>query len=79
MTLDCSAIAAYVCNYELDQVTFRNNLAALNGGAIEYTFYQPVATEVVYEGNRALYGQNVASYPTSMAWDGPSEVTDDAS
>lgn len=72
--LDCSTIARYTCKYSLENLKFKNNIAALNGGAMEYTFYKPHEAGNVYEDNMAQYGQNTASYPTRMVWDDPEVV-----
>ena len=62
--LDCESTAVYRCSYTISNSIFKNNTAAINGGAIKYTYYKPNSTiNNSFSLNTAKYGNDMASYP----------------
>jgi hypothetical protein len=45
---------------------FQNNAASSEGGAIYYNYNRPSMSSNIFINNSALYGENVASYPTKI-------------
>lgn len=50
--------------------SFINNTATKYGGAIYYNLYRPLLTDNTYLNNSAPYGNNIASYPVKIIYDG---------
>jgi hypothetical protein len=46
---------------------FTNNIADEKGGAVFYNLNRPQMTNNQFQGNTALYGPNVGSYPVKIA------------
>ena len=65
--LDCDDSAVYACSYIIKNSQFINNSALVDGGAIKYTYYRPdISVNNTFDGNTAMYGQTMASYPVQM-------------
>jgi hypothetical protein len=50
---------------KLSNSTFDHNIAD-QGGAIFYDSYRPKLTEIIFDNNTAIYGNNIASYAVSI-------------
>lgn len=62
--LDCEDTVAMPCIYNIENTIMKDNTAMINGGAIKYSFYKPItSSNVTFTGNKAQYGNNMASYP----------------
>ena len=55
-----------VCDFQLTNSSFTNNVAGKRGGAIYYSSYPPILTNVTFSNNSAPYGQNLASYAKTL-------------
>ena len=55
------------CEYDVYNNTFINNTATIDGGAVKWTDIQPSNfTKNTYQNNSALYGNETASFPTTL-------------
>ena len=54
----------------LQNVTFQNNIASQNGGAIYYDQYRPEMTNVTFINNTAPSGPDISSYPVKVVLTG---------
>ena len=62
--LDCQSTMSIPCAYTISNSVFKNNSAAVDGGAIKYTFYSPdTSLNNSFVNNTASYGPAIASYP----------------
>ena len=58
------------CYSKLENSNFTNNLAEMSGGAISYNFKRPLLINNMFVKNEAIYGQNIASFPTRIIREG---------
>jgi hypothetical protein len=70
LNLYCPDDAAYLmCNYTITNSSFINNSAGVKGGAIKYNYNKPAFQgNNTFTNNKALYGNNLASYPVMLAF-----------
>lgn len=54
------------CSLDLSSSLFANNTGIDSGGAIQYDVYRPSIQNCKFEGNSAVYGPNIASYPIKI-------------
>jgi hypothetical protein len=66
MILDCPTGGNYNCTYLITNNTFANNTARVNGGVIKYTFFPPSLINNTFIGNKAIYGNESASFPIKL-------------
>eukprot|EP00347_Sterkiella_histriomuscorum_P008851 403343497 len=68
LLLDCDINYQRICNYQIQNSLFQNNTAAMNGGAIQYTYYPPIidGKNNTFTNNSAQYGFNVAAFPVKL-------------
>lgn len=45
---------------------FIGNTASLEGGVVKFNLFQPRLNEVVFSGNKAGFGDNIASFPLQL-------------
>eukprot|EP00347_Sterkiella_histriomuscorum_P014519 403360570 len=64
--LDCEDSVINPCVYNISNTLFKNNSAYSNGGALKYTFYKPLLSNVTFTDNKAKYGGDQSSYPVQM-------------
>ena len=55
-----------VCSLSLENSTFINNKASVEGGAIHYNLKRPDILDTVFTNNSAQYGNDLASYPIKV-------------
>lgn len=55
------------CNVSIVNSAFDGNSAVRNGGAIVWTRFKPMLSDVVFSENTAEYGNNTASFPMKLA------------
>lgn len=58
-----------------ENVTFSNNNAREEGGAIYYDLYRPVMKNITFINNKAPYGNNIASYPLKVLVNNSGEMS----
>ncbi|CAI2368933.1 unnamed protein product [Moneuplotes crassus] len=58
------------CKLQIINSSFCNNLAVSKGGAIYYDYSPPLLSGVVFSNNSAPYGDNLASYPYCIGFEG---------
>ncbi|CAI2372838.1 unnamed protein product [Moneuplotes crassus] len=58
------------CKLQMMNSTFSNNSAVSKGGAIYYDYNPPLLSGVVFNNNSAPYGDNLASYPYCIGFEG---------
>ena len=54
------------CNLTLNTLTFTDNNAVSQGGALHYDYVRPSFYGIQYINNTAQYGENIASYPVKI-------------
>ncbi|CAG9321986.1 unnamed protein product [Blepharisma stoltei] len=54
------------CNFNVFSNVFVGNSADYEGGAIDWFDVMPKFVNNLFENNKAIYGENIASYPVSM-------------
>ncbi|CAI2375821.1 unnamed protein product [Moneuplotes crassus] len=54
------------CSTSLTDIIFDSNEATQKGGAIYYDVYRPIMTNITFNQNKAVYGENIASYPIKV-------------
>ena len=52
--------------FKIYNSSFNSNKASLQGGAIKWDHYRPQLKDVTFTNNSALYGNDLASYPTAI-------------
>ena len=57
------------CIYLVSEAQFFNNSAEMKGGAIAWNHAKPVLSLLIFSGNSAKYGNNVASFPIHLNFD----------
>ena len=58
-----------VCRNSITNSVFTGNNATINGGAISYTSYRPTFSNNYFENNSAVYGNDIASFPSKILQD----------
>lgn len=56
----------FTCLYFIISTEFRGNSASRNGGAIVWTNSKPILTNLSFNGNLAIYGNETASFPFGL-------------
>ena len=56
------------CQLNIQNSTFQNNSAIVQGGAISYNYNHPRITESSFINNSAAYGNNLGSYPIRIGF-----------
>ncbi|CAI2373025.1 unnamed protein product [Moneuplotes crassus] len=64
--IDFECFSNDLCKLDLDNVTFTNNSASVQGGAIYYNLIRPKIFNSTFINNSAQYGPDLASYPVKM-------------
>ncbi|CAI2368858.1 unnamed protein product [Moneuplotes crassus] len=62
--LDCGSISK--CKLKIENCSFENNSASIQGGSIHYNFFRPEIMNSTFVNNYAQYGANLASYPVKI-------------
>ncbi|CAG9331588.1 unnamed protein product [Blepharisma stoltei] len=55
-----------ICYFDISSNSFINNIASYNGGAISWDNSKPFFDNNHFENNSAIYGPDIASFPTMM-------------
>lgn len=61
-----TSLSTGVSSLMVTNTNFTDNVATSSGGAIQYTYFRPVISGVKFLRNRAIYGEDLASYPTKI-------------
>lgn len=70
LNLDCM----FDCSFSLTGVTFSNNEALVQGGAISYSKQRPEMSMVTFSDNKAEYGPDIGSYTVSYRMKSKSDL-----